>query len=676
MLSFKSHPSVRAIVARVLFAGVLFSAPLCAQNFVFDNGDVILGFQATDGQGATQNIFFNLGKTTALRDNPGGGVVADLGPALAQVFGNDWFDRSNIHFGVYGNLNYQAISGIGSKAAVDGDPSRTTYVSARTDTPGNAIKWTGYVSSGLGTAGLNFSGLEGILTVLPVGPGGVGILDQVENPVEWNNSWTAWNPTPGAAFGIFAGGIQNHFGQEVNEVYVDIQRILATNTGAAPTGTVGTGDYIATLGISSSGQVRLFVADVDPTPTPTPSPTPDPTPTPSPTPTPDPTPEESPTPDPSPTPEESPSPSPSPTSTPTPAPVVVEVGGGFQGLIGNLGPMNPSSDTDSIVDEFQTVLGGATLKVNPKRAFTITVTVEGQQYKGKGAFDNDGSFVGEVTGKAGVLPLTLDMISPNEATAFFRGTCGTNDILLGKAVYNSKNPFPVTNAVGNLLLGAPLPETPDNLEGVGTASLGMNKNGVAKLAGMLPDGTKYTASIPVWGATGEAGENLLLVFINLYKGQGYVGGWLSEIEETDSDFSGIWQWSSPASSGKTPRFTEAFAAQLEPALARNPALAKGTPLVSWTQGMVSLEDVQMPSGLNASVTYLPNNKLVFGEDAADAKPKIKVNAKAALVSGTFVHPVTGKPVKVFGAFNRKTEKAYGFYLTPSASGLVEMAEIN
>jgi hypothetical protein len=98
---------------------------------------------------------------------------------------------------------------------------------------------------------------------LPARPDGTAILDQTQ-VVEWFNSWTKWNPIAAGgqagAFNTFTGGIQQTFGKGGNATYVDIQRILATNTGANPTGIVGGGTYVTTLAISSNGDITLTEA--------------------------------------------------------------------------------------------------------------------------------------------------------------------------------------------------------------------------------------------------------------------------------------------------------------------------------------------------------------------------------------------------------------------------------
>ena len=228
--------------------------------FTFTDGDLILGFQATSGMGSDKNVFFNLGSATGFRDNAGQGPLGNIGGTLASVYGSNWYDRSDLFFGVVGNLNQNPTSGIGSRAPVDGDPSRTFYLSAATTIPGATLLIPGgtYSSSALGTAGNSVSSMEGIFPNLTELASGAAVLDQVAQPVEWANSWTNYNPTPGAAFNTFTGGIQQSFGKASDMTYADIQRVLATNTGADPTGIVGGGTYEGTISISNTGTISAI----------------------------------------------------------------------------------------------------------------------------------------------------------------------------------------------------------------------------------------------------------------------------------------------------------------------------------------------------------------------------------------------------------------------------------
>lgn len=244
----------------LLGLGMVMTASSAMGAFTFTNGDLILGFQATGGTGNTDNVFFNLGAGTNYRDGITTGVVGNIGNTLSATYGANWYSRSDLFFGVIGNLNQQPTSGIGSRAAVNGDPSRTFYISTATATVGGGslIAAGTYGSASLGTAGTTLSGMEAMVATLNNEADGSGILNQTANPTGWNNSWTLRNPTPGAAFGIFTGGIQQNLGKLTDSTYVDLQRVLATNTGASPTGTVGGGDYITTFAISSDGSIAAI----------------------------------------------------------------------------------------------------------------------------------------------------------------------------------------------------------------------------------------------------------------------------------------------------------------------------------------------------------------------------------------------------------------------------------
>jgi len=82
------------------------------------------------------------------------------------------------------------------------------------------------------------------------------ILDQALQPTLWANGWSVRNPVPGASFGTFNGGIQQTFGKATASTFVDLQRVLATNSGVGVvTGVVGGGTYETTFAIGSNGSI-------------------------------------------------------------------------------------------------------------------------------------------------------------------------------------------------------------------------------------------------------------------------------------------------------------------------------------------------------------------------------------------------------------------------------------
>jgi hypothetical protein len=241
--------------------GISTSSP---PPFAFNDGDLIIGFQALSGVGANRNVFFNAGAGTAIRDNPSLGTLGNVGGTLAATFGENWYERSDLYFGVIGNLSASSPTGFDAVPPVDGDPARTFYLSQPAIFPGasGVIAEETYPNAALGSAGTKLAGLETVLPTIIADAERTAVLNQVTSPVEWNNSWTAWNPTPGAAFDVFTGGIQQNFGKPAPRTHVDIQRVLATNTGAVPEGVVGGGTFESTISISSTGEVMAQAPSV------------------------------------------------------------------------------------------------------------------------------------------------------------------------------------------------------------------------------------------------------------------------------------------------------------------------------------------------------------------------------------------------------------------------------
>jgi hypothetical protein len=218
-------------------------------------GDLILGVQATGGTGATSNVFFNLGPAHVLRDNPNpGGVLVNLDAELVAAFGDGWELRTDLYFGVFANRSNATPSGLGSVAPENGDPARTIYASKGVLTPGSAAPWTGYSTSSLGLAATAHSGQIEAIDDITANGNGVATLTQGANPVQWNNGWSKWNPTPGAAFSIFTGGIQARFATLV--AAAPVSQIKMLDVFRIP-GDTGIGTYETTVYLTDSGDLSV-----------------------------------------------------------------------------------------------------------------------------------------------------------------------------------------------------------------------------------------------------------------------------------------------------------------------------------------------------------------------------------------------------------------------------------
>lgn len=212
-------------------------------------GDLILGVQATGGTGATTNVFFNLGPAHTIRDTPSPGLAVNLNAELEAAFGAGWAARTDLYFGVIANRSNATPSGLGSVAPENGDPARTIYVSRGAATAGTAPAWSGFSVSALGIAATAHAGQIDAIDNLTANGNEVATLSQGANPVEWFNGWTAFNPTPGAAYSTFSGGIQANI--NATAAIVDVFRIVSTS---------GVGSYVTSVTLAANGDVTVAAA--------------------------------------------------------------------------------------------------------------------------------------------------------------------------------------------------------------------------------------------------------------------------------------------------------------------------------------------------------------------------------------------------------------------------------
>jgi hypothetical protein len=248
---------------RSTLLGITASALLpatAAAAFTFTNGDLILGFHATSGEGAQTNVYFNLGSATSYRDGSFNPNLGNIGGTLSTVFGSNWYDRNDVYFGAVANLSdkYPTGSGkLGSVGAVNGDPSLTIYASRPSVGVGQSVPISGLNFESMVNPAKGITTIEGTFAALGAGNAdGTLLISQTANPTLWESSWSYFN-NPSYSFTSLPG-IEQHFGGSGDSTFLDIQRILSISNGANPSGTVGTGEYIATAVIGRDGSIGMI----------------------------------------------------------------------------------------------------------------------------------------------------------------------------------------------------------------------------------------------------------------------------------------------------------------------------------------------------------------------------------------------------------------------------------
>lgn len=253
----------KAALSGILAMSALFAASQ-ADAAVFTAGDLLMGFRATGGQGSDQTIVINLGAGTTYRDSTGNVInIVNIGANLESIYGDTWYDRTDLYFGVIG-VRTNASSG----AAVNGDPYRTIYASSSRNSDGsvaglaNSPSWVIGSSTDMGTGSTQIVGFQSNYSTSTASSNPqVSVIS-----TSLDNTWENYN-NGSTSFAIFNGGIEQSFGAGAwgtlgaagsVEGALDLQRILATTSGANPTGTLRTGSYEGTFTIDQDGNVSFI----------------------------------------------------------------------------------------------------------------------------------------------------------------------------------------------------------------------------------------------------------------------------------------------------------------------------------------------------------------------------------------------------------------------------------
>lgn len=244
------------LLTMLVVAGISVAA-LPAQAGTFLAGDLLLGFRATGGTGASSNLIVDLGQAdTVFRDATSSlGSIIDLNGILTSTYGAGWETRSDLFWGA---VAIRDNSGIGA-ASVDGDPKRTSYLTIAQTTydPGTQQ------SSAPNVPGSTSRGdIANAIASLNTAYGTTNNGDSLGYVVIDATTGTTWSSLIADNNFKFGSSIEASSAGGIDATGLDLYRILNTTTGASPTGTVGLGSYEGTLAISSSGVVSFNVAAV------------------------------------------------------------------------------------------------------------------------------------------------------------------------------------------------------------------------------------------------------------------------------------------------------------------------------------------------------------------------------------------------------------------------------
>ncbi|MBK8039974.1 MAG: PEP-CTERM sorting domain-containing protein [Verrucomicrobiaceae bacterium] len=244
------------LLTTLVVAGITaFATQASATTYVA--GDLLLSFRASGGFNSDKNLVVNLGQADTVYRSAGGNLanIVDIGTLLTSTYGANWNTRADLFWGIAGVAQTDQFA-----TPIDGDPTRTNYLSRQQTSynPGTKTSTAWSVSGSTSRANIanNITTFAGNFDAFSAAVTDTAVLDATAG-----GSWNSFN-TGSTTFGGVSGTIEGNFASGTGATALDLYRILNSNSGASPTGTVGTGSWEGTFTINNAGQVGFAVTAV------------------------------------------------------------------------------------------------------------------------------------------------------------------------------------------------------------------------------------------------------------------------------------------------------------------------------------------------------------------------------------------------------------------------------
>jgi hypothetical protein len=196
----------------------------------------------------------------------------------------------------------------------------------------------------------------------------------------------------------------------------------------------------------------------------------------------------------------------------------------------------------------------------------------------------------------------------------------------------------------------------------------VSSTGQVKLVGSLSDGCGFTSA----SAVGESG--VVSLYVPLYAGKGALAGELAFRETASTDCDGQMHWSRTGGSGagtvslQTPMIGSRYSAPVQ-----------GAPVVQVPQthnnATLFVGDPTINPPVAQPATLADDNRVLLPQPLLNDLA-VTINTTNGRFSGSFVHPISGKPSRLRGIIFQKQNAGFGFFLGAGNSGFTSFIPAN
>jgi hypothetical protein len=300
--------------------------------------------------------------------------------------------------------------------------------------------------------------------------------------------------------------------------------------------------------------------------------------------------------------------------------------------------------------------GFFTLTLGSKGAFSGYVLLDGGRHSFSGRFDLSGQALVQVR-RGGKASVAMSLELKNEELAIHGNVSdGTwvSELNADRAFSISSDPGAPYEGVYTLSI--PGDDSAESFVGDGFVKFWIDYHGKIHATGTLADGAHFSPSTKILH------HGSWPLYVSVYGGKGSILGWINFTNRPVSGLGGEVVWFKPSNNS----------AKYYPAGFTNQTSAIGSPFrlpqsvrphgtVSITNGVVILAGGNLPSAitntLDASSSATGTNRIA-----------LKGNVISGAVSGSFIHPATGRSTALEGILLQNQNGARGFFLGTNQSG--------
>lgn len=310
----------------------------------------------------------------------------------------------------------------------------------------------------------------------------------------------------------------------------------------------------------------------------------------------------------------------------------------------------------------------------------------GVTYSVRGEMTGDGNYLGEIPRKQNTpLVLSLSLRTSMSGLVVFGGPAFTGTYLVGtvsadgtdsniecpRALTKDEAATVTTDVAGKFTFQMPMSDTrtQSKPQGTGAGTLTVDAKGNVRWIGTLPDGTPAAQSAYL------SKDKTWPLFLNLYAGRGVMlGVMFHDKTQLATDFAGSFDWRK-IGDPRDKQFPNGFAIGRSQLLgsAYVPPVSGQRVLSAFTSGNGSLTltagNFRVPFPVK-SIGITDQNKITIAPEGAD-KLALRVTTSTGALTGTFLHPVTAKKIKIAGVVLQKTQNGAGVFIgsTPSKTAI-------